>query len=542
MRLLPRHSWMGVVLIGSTIVLAVVTAWTSWPYTPVMLMRLIGGCLYLVAGVVADLRRPENRTGRLLMLVAIGNFLEALAQNLSIGPDAVYLLSDLTTPLIFTLGLAFPSGRLTRSAVALVAAAWTAALAGPLVGLVVGRGGVFEVVDPAGDAAEAVVALCTIVLLVRRFRAADTPLRRALRAPYVVGLGCLLAGVALLALNEWAPQAHDVGSLTLGLFKAALPITVVVGLLGLRRDAAVGMMTAVLRADSLTELQDLVRQALHDPKAELLAAGPTRDVGPDRVVSPVRVGEVTLATLVHERIAEDPGAVRSIIAAVGLALRNRQLEEQIVSRTDELTAAAGRLVQATDLARREVERNLHDGAQQQLVTVGMRLRLLAAELELKADPDSARAVGVAAADLEDALGELRTLARGLTPGVLTRGGLVEGLRDLADRAVVATTVTVTGDPATVTALPDATAATLWYACSEALTNVGRHAAADSVLITLAVDADRVVLTIADDGVGGARIGTLGLRGLQDRAQALGGDLTVGPGRPHGTVFTLWIPR
>jgi PAS domain S-box-containing protein len=203
----------------------------------------------------------------------------------------------------------------------------------------------------------------------------------------------------------------------------------------------------------------------------------------------------------------------------------------------ELHASRARIVRAADTERRRLERNLHDGAQQRLVGLALLLRLASAALDHD-PPGARRALEEGLEELGLALGELRELARGLHPGILTSGGLGVALQSVAGRAPVP--VTITGVPSD--RLSDAVEAAAYYVVAEALTNVARYAGASAARVHLELREATVVVEVADDGVGGAHAdaGT-GLRGLADRVEALGGWLDVHSPPGGGTVLRAGIP-
>jgi PAS domain S-box-containing protein len=203
----------------------------------------------------------------------------------------------------------------------------------------------------------------------------------------------------------------------------------------------------------------------------------------------------------------------------------------------ELHASRARIVQAADTERRRLERNLHDGAQQRLVGIALLLRLAAAAMA-EDPPGARRALDQGQEELALALGELRELARGLHPAVLTSGGLGVALESLADRAPVP--VAVTGVPQD--RLPEAVEAATYYLVAEALTNVAKYASASEARVHVELREASAVIEVSDDGVGGAdaAAGT-GLRGLADRVEALGGSLDVRSPLGGGTMLRAAIP-
>ena len=204
---------------------------------------------------------------------------------------------------------------------------------------------------------------------------------------------------------------------------------------------------------------------------------------------------------------------------------------------DKLAASRARIVEAGDAERRRLERNLHDGAQQQLVSLAVQLRLVEARLEK--DPAAARADLVNAREqLGQALDELRELARGIHPAILTDGGLAPALSALATRAPVPVEITeVPGER-----LPEPVEAAAYYLIAEAITNVAKHARASHVAVSVRRDDGRVLVNVADDGVGGAEsAGGSGLSGLSDRVEALHGRLRIDSPRGGGTRIEAQIP-
>jgi PAS domain S-box-containing protein len=204
---------------------------------------------------------------------------------------------------------------------------------------------------------------------------------------------------------------------------------------------------------------------------------------------------------------------------------------------DKLAASRTRIVEAGDAERRRLERNLHDGAQQQLVSLAVHLRLVEARLD--SDPAGARKDLVDAREqLGHALVELRELARGIHPAILSDGGLAPALSALAMRAPLPVEITdVPGER-----LPEPVEAAAYYLIAEAITNVAKHAHASHVAVSVRRDDGRVVVNVADDGVGGAdAAGGSGLNGLSDRVEALHGRLRIDSPRGGGTRIEAQIP-
>ena len=217
-----------------------------------------------------------------------------------------------------------------------------------------------------------------------------------------------------------------------------------------------------------------------------------------------------------------------------MALENERLQAELRAMVDELRASRTRLVEAADAERRRLERNLHDGAQQRLLALSFGLGL--AETEDDAAPLRA-AVAEAKHELAVALEELRELARGIHPAILSERGLGAALESLAARSPVPASVDVR-----VGRVAERVEVAAYYLVSEALANAVKHAQAGKLSITVLRTADLIVVEVADDGVGGATAGKgSGLRGLYDRVAALDGKLFVSSPPGGGTRVRAELP-
>jgi PAS domain S-box-containing protein len=248
-----------------------------------------------------------------------------------------------------------------------------------------------------------------------------------------------------------------------------------------------------------------------------IAAAPVRDAF-GRVV-----GNMVAYTDITERKAQEAEVHR--------------LNAELQARLEELAASRARIVTAGDVERRRLERNLHDGAQQRLVTLSLSLRVALAQLD--SDPVAARAsLADAGEELAVALDELRELARGLHPAVLSDRGLPAAVETLADRIPVPVEITDIPDER----LPEPVEAAAYYLIAEALTNVTKYADATTARVQVVSNDASVVVEVSDDGVGGADPATgTGLRGLADRVEALGGSLDVVSPAGAGTSLRAEIP-
>jgi signal transduction histidine kinase len=254
------------------------------------------------------------------------------------------------------------------------------------------------------------------------------------------------------------------------------------------------------------------------------------------IAAPVIATGRLFGALTAARAAEDPfpaGAeirLRSFADLAAQSIANERAQA-------ELRASRARIVETADEARRRLERNLHDGAQQQLVAVSLALRLV--ERMFESNPSTARIVlRQASNELADAMQELRELARGLHPALLSELGLGPALGALSARSPFP--VDITGVPED--RLPSPVEAAVYYVVSESLTNAAKHAAASSATVAVVCTGDTVSVEIADDGSGGASLEAgSGLRGLVDRVEALGGELTVSSPHGAGTLVRAELP-
>jgi PAS domain S-box-containing protein len=284
-----------------------------------------------------------------------------------------------------------------------------------------------------------------------------------------------------------------------------------------KRQESEELFARVSAGESVNDFETL-RQRKDGSLVEVsIAAAPIRDSS-GRVV-----GNMVAYTDITERKAQ--------------AAEVHRLNDELHDRLEELAASRARIVAAGDVERRRLERNLHDGAQQRLVSLSLSLRLALARLE--SDPPAVRASLEEAADeLNRALEELRELARGLHPAVLSDRGLRAAVEVLAGRVPVPVEIRdITEDR-----LPEPIEAGAYYLIAEALTNITKYAQASAVCVRVASEDASCVVEVSDDGVGGADpAGGSGLRGLADRVEALGGTLEVVSPAGAGTYLRAEVP-
>jgi signal transduction histidine kinase len=241
---------------------------------------------------------------------------------------------------------------------------------------------------------------------------------------------------------------------------------------------------------------------------------------------------------VHDEVLElEPQLVRLTAAAASMALEHARLQAEVRTQLEQVRASRARIVEAGDAERRRLERDLHDGAQQRLVTLSLALGM-AREQAAGADPALQSLLESAGKEAREALVELRELARGIHPAVLTETGLSGALQGLAERSAIA--VTIAAVPAA--RFPAAVEATAYFVVSEALANVAKHASTDAAVVAIQRLPGLLTVAVSDDGAGGARpeAGT-GLRGLSDRVASVGGVLRVDSPPGAGTRLEADIP-
>jgi signal transduction histidine kinase len=226
---------------------------------------------------------------------------------------------------------------------------------------------------------------------------------------------------------------------------------------------------------------------------------------------------------------------RPLLEAAGsagrLALENARLHAQLRAQLTELQESRTRIVAAGDAERRRLERDLHDGAQQRLLALGLALQLL------RADHRDSQLLAEAESELQEALRELRELARGIHPAILTDQGLTAAVGSLVDRAALPITTRVTDQR-----YPQPVESAAYFVVSEALANATKHAHARSATVSIAPRNGGLVVEVSDDGCGGAKPGAgSGLEGLADRVGALDGRLTINSTPGAGTTIRAEIP-
>jgi signal transduction histidine kinase len=258
--------------------------------------------------------------------------------------------------------------------------------------------------------------------------------------------------------------------------------------------------------------------------------------GSGRGFTPVERDGELVAGIVHDELVVDK-ELDSLAAAAAIAIENERLDAELRAKVEELRESRSRMLRVGLEERRRLERDLHDGAQQRLVSMALNIRL--ARDRLRDDPSVAEGLlDSAGAELDAALAELRELARGIHPAVLSDRGLDAALETLAHRAPLPVELTRVEHER----LPEAIELAAYFVVAEALTNVAKYAGATHAKVNVGQVNGRLVVEVADDGVGGADPdnGT-GLRGLADRLAVIEGRLEVDSPPGRGTTIRARIP-
>ncbi len=333
----------------------------------------------------------------------------------------------------------------------------------------------------------------------------------------------------------------------------SVPVALAFGLIweGGGRGALAGLVVALERTPP-GAVRDALARTLGDPSLELALWLPERKCYVDATGAPVTLplpasgravttlgsADAPVAALVHDPVLlERRGLLAAAGAAAGLALENERLQAELRAQLAELRASRARIVTAGDEERRRLERDLHDGAQQRLLSLGLALQLARTKLGPDAN-GAAELLTEAGAELHAALDELRELARGIHPAVLTEQGLAAALRSLAQHSPVPVTIAAVPEER----LPAPAEAAAYFLVSEALANVAKYARATRVRISVAHADRRLLVDVDDDGVGGADPSRgSGLRGLADRVYSLDGQLQLESPPGSGTHLHAEIP-
>jgi signal transduction histidine kinase len=545
------------------------------PTEPGPALTLLVGASLLGCGLASWRARPENRVGLIMALTAFAWFAAQLVEatppwlnTIGLAIQSVWIIG-----LLYLL-LSFPSGRLSRRLDRwLVGVGIGLGLGLQLLAMLSGNqaglscpGCATNLLQIVHDNHQAkgwlnlqhllggVLIAATILLLCGRWLRASAPQRRAV-APVLV------AGCATLAALIWNLVDDLIGS-PLGALPAnvwfyttaTVPIAVLFVFLQRRlaRGRVAGLVVELGEPSAPTQLREALARALSDPSLELAfwfgaersyVDGDGREVklpeaDSGRGSTFVQRNGQPIAVLLHDPVLEhNAELVQSVCAAASLTLENERLQAELRARLVELQASRARLVEATDAERRRIERDLHDGTQQRLVSIAMSLGLL--ETKLPAGAVAAQPlVRETRAALGLALEELRELTHGINPPLLTERGLPAALDELCSRAALPAHLELAIDRR----LPEQIETAAYFTASEALSNAAKHSFGSDVRVVARYEGQTLTVEVSDDGIGGATAaGGSGLRGLADRVEALGGRFTVSSPPGRGTTLRAEIP-
>ena len=575
-----RRRWL-LVALGTagalSVAAAVVLVLTSNHESDKPFALVVGGLVsasFMGTGLFAWWRRPHNHTGLLMYAVGVAFVLAALKEaNAPAAFNMGLALSNLFVAVVAHLLVAFPTGRLNGPAERrLVGVFYASAVVLSVVPVLFRRSchcaspqprDVFLIANRPGlvSAVEALVGIVLIgaaagiaVLLVRRWRAASRPQRRII-APVLWTGATLVAEVSLLGLLQVigvATVAQNVLTAAAAVTIAAVPFAFLAGVLRSRYTRAdiVGALVSRLHLAG-SGVQEAIAGAVGDPSLELVywrARTETyvrADGRPARLpadgdgrafVEIEREGQPMAAMIFDATLTDEPELISAVSSAGALALDNERLQAELRARIAELEESRARVLDAELAERRRIERDLHDGAQQRFVSLSMTLALL--DRDLAGAGAERQRLASAREELDLGLSELRELARGIHPALLTERGLAPAIEALAARAPLDVRVLAMPEQR----LPVQVETAAYFIVSESLTNAAKHAGAAAATVRIERSNGAAVVEVSDDGIGGADpTRGSGLRGLVDRLAALDGGLEVDSPAGGGTRVQARIP-
>ena len=528
-----------VALAGLAVGVAAEWVGIDWSEPGQWIRDLAVGWTFIGCGLIAAWKRPESRSGWLMVATGftwfLGNFSEVGVPAIAwVAAHAVYLHRG---PLVHLL-LSYPSGRTTSRVIrGAIAVGYAAAIITPLW---------------RNEATTILLAGVLAIVSTYNYVRSVGWLRRARRIALAatVGLGLVLAATA--AARLMLPPGAAIGP-SLLVYEVALCLIaggLLAGLLAApwRGTPVADLVVEVGEARSGTVRGEL-SQALGDPSLEigywLPNVGSFVDTdghalalpepGSGRSVTVLEHQGQPIAALLHDpAVLDDPGLVQGVASAAQLAAANAKLRADVQAQVEELAASRRRLFEAADEQRRLLERRLHDGA-------AARLRELAVILrsgESSATSERTRAqINRAEEQLSHTLEDLNRLATGLHPRALAEQGLQNALAELAQDVPIPVDLEVTSAQ-----LPPRIARAVYFICAEALTNTAKHAAATRVTLRVRSIDSKLNVEVTDDGIGGADLSRgSGLNGLADRIATLGGMLQIESPSGRGTRLAAKIP-
>ena len=565
-RVLQAIAAAGVLAAGATVALALISDHVSEPGVQSGLIDWIT-LPYILSGVIAWWRRPESRLGPLMIAVGFVTFVSTLQWTSLDLPFTVGQTLDLVPVALFLhVFLAYPSGRLDqRFDRWLVATSYAIAIGLELVGMAIGGFGPHNLLEirsypHAAQTLEhgqllglSALSLAGIGVLAARRRRSGRPLRRSFALlTDSFALGLVMIPVLLTSAIWFRGQFVPIQRATFAVIGLA-PIAFLIGLghARLARSRVADLLVRLRSDPSPAAQREALAQALRDPSLELAYWLPEFDTwadvdgrqvelpapGSGRATTLVDRDGARMAVLLHDpALEEERELLAAVGAAAGIALENGRLQAEQKAHLEELKGSRARVIEAGQRERQRLERNLHDGAQQRLVALSLELSLL--EKQVAGDADARARLEQARREIAVSLDELRAVARGLHPAVLSGHGLDVALQSLVASAPLSVRLNIDVEHR----LAEQIEVAAFYVVSESLANIGKHSDARSASIDVSRVGATVVVEVVDDGVGGAdsEHGS-GLRGLADRVEALGGTLRVWSPSGGGTRLRAEMP-
>ena len=543
---------------------------------PNALASIVVAWTFLAAGIVAWARRPASRVGPLMALVGFWLLERKLQYSHESAQFTVgFLFGEIGLTVAFVHAvLAYPTGRLRSRFERVYIAAGYVVVLGASLGqllfldmkktcvwstaycaeqkprnllLVHGDDGIFHAIrDTFTIGVYGVLGVVFIALIARRVLSASPAGRRVL-APLLLGAVIVGARGVWAGVGVFVNQSTGASNIFYWWYvvgQITVPIALLAGVLSATlAKGTVADLVVELSHIAPGQVRDALARALNDDSLQVAYWLPMRQLYVDeagRVVDLPEDGRaVTLladvAAIMHDPEL-DPDLVESAGAAARLALHNARLQADVRAQLDKVQESRRRIVTAGDDQRRKVERDLHDGAQQRLVALALELRIAQRQLG-RSDPEIERVLSQAVGQLQVAVEELRELARGVHPAVLTEEGLAGALESLASRTPLPVRIAAAPEGR----LPAEIEAAAYFVVCEAIANAVKHAQATQICVRAERRNGQLFIEVEDDGVGGAREnGGSGLRGLVDRVEAHGGSLRVesDPGRGTRVIGEL----
>ena len=532
-------------------------------------LQVLVGWSFAACGIFLWARRRASRLGPLMTIVGMlwlaGRTMQLVADPV-VYPAGLWL-TDLWAPAFALFLLSFPAGRLpTRFDFGIVGIYLFVTVPLELLWLLLlvpENGQNALALAPNASAAHAVdtvqrvvISLGSVLLVLalsRRWVRSRGPVRRQMSPVLVGGIAILLQSTSWILFSSGT--SLDVLDDLIFIAQIGIPIAILIVILRMRMARAVvaDLVVDLGQTPTPARFRAGLASALGDPGLQVAywAAAQDRFVDADgqvvalpvdgagQAVTRLERNGVPQAAIIHDSILlDEPGLVGSVAGAMWLAIENARLAAEVEAQLTEVRASRARIVAAGDAERQRVERDLHDGAQQRLVALTLALRLARTRLGDDADPAVKLSLEQASEEAKAALAELRELARGIHPQILTEAGLHAAIESIATRTPA--TLSVDIDP--TARFAPGVEAVAYFVVSESLANVAKYAEACAVTVRGGWQDGVLTIEIADDGRGGADPGAgTGLRGLMDRVSAVDGTLEVISPPGEGTRIVARIP-